>query len=147
MSLQGTGATALSNYIKGTLIPNVVDIRSSNIFDNEVTDLQGFPAATITLEELPGKVLDNSRNQHIFRFVIRIFIDRNVQNFGTSKAESILRSTTNDLITQIDADPTLNGNCIIASVFSVKFGYLQRESNNIRVAEVTLNCIDANTWR
>jgi hypothetical protein len=147
MSLQGNGAEALSNYIKNTLIPSVVDIRASNIYDHELTDLGGFPAATITLQELVGAVLDNNRNQHIFRFTIRIFIDRNKQNFGSQKAETILRSLTNNLISKIDADTTLGGNCIIATPFSVKYGYIDREQQDIRIAEVTLDCTDANTYR
>ena len=147
MALQGNGAQALSDYLKNTLIPSVVDIRAANIYDNELTDLSGFPAATITLQDMPGKVLDNVRNQHIFRFTVRIFIDRGKLTVGSAKAETILRSLANNLISKVDANPTLGGNCIIANAFDAKFGYIDREQNNIRICEVTLECVDANTWR
>jgi len=145
--LQGTGATGLSTYLTNTLLVTVPSLRSTNIYDYEVTDLAGFPAATITLSEVLGKVLDNNRNQRTFRFVIRVFIDRLKQNLGASNAESILRTITNDFISKVDADPTLGGNCIIADPFSVKYGYVDREQQNIRMAEITLDCVDANTWR
>jgi hypothetical protein len=144
---QGSGFTGCSNYIKSTLIPSVTSMRITNIFDNELTDLAGFPAATITATEQPGKVLDNSRNEHIYRFMIRIFIDRNKQNFGSSKAETILRTLADEITLKIDSDPTLGGNCIVTKVFPAKFGYVNRESNNLRVMEITLDCQDAVTWR
>ncbi len=147
MSLQGTGATGISNYLKNTLIPSVVNIRSANIFDQELTDLAGFPAATITLQTLKGKILDNSRNERIYRFTIRIFIDRNKQNFGSNTAETILRSITDSLVAQIDADPTLGGNCINTVPFEVNYGYIDRENQNIRLCEVILDCKDASQWR
>lgn len=145
--LQGTGATGLSNYLKNTLIPSVTNIRSTNIFDHEITDLAGFPAATITMQELLGRVIDNNRNEVTYRFIIRVFIDRGKANFGSSKAESVLRSTIDTLVTKIHADPTLNGNCINSKPFDIKFGYVDRENQNIRVGELTLDCYDANTWR
>lgn len=147
MSLQGTGPTGISNYLKNTLIASVPSLRASNIFDYEEADLAGFPAATISLQEKKGKTLDNNRNEHIFSFTIRVFIERTKQNFGASKAESILRSVVSDLITKIDADPTLGNNCIVCNVQTQKYGYVDRANQDIRLCEVTLDCIDANTWR
>lgn len=147
MGLQGSGAAGVSNYLKNTLVPSVTDIRSANIYDSEITDLAGFPACTITLTEVQSKVLDNNRNEHIFKFSIKVFIDRTKTNFGNSTAESILRSTVNDLITKIDADPTLGGNCVIARPFNAPLLYINRENQNIRYMEVVLEVIDANTWR
>lgn len=144
---QGGGYIGISNYLKTALIPTVISIRSSNIFDHELTDLAGFPAATITATELIGKPLDNTRNERIQRFTIRIFIDRNKQNLGSNTAESVLRTLADEIILKVDAEPTLGGNCIDAKAFDAKFGYIDRESNNIRVMEITLDCRDAITWR
>jgi hypothetical protein len=142
---QNSTITVISNYIKSTLIPSVIDIRSSNIFDHELTDLAGFPAATITLQDITGKILDNARNERTYSFAIRIFIDRNKQNFGSSKAETILRTMANNFILQVDNDPSLGGNAIFAKAFNIKLGYVDRESNNLRLFEVTLEVIDATT--
>jgi hypothetical protein len=144
---QGSGIAAISTYLVSSLLPSVTTIRLTNIYDNELTDLAGFPAATVTAGEVTGKVLDNSRNERIQRFTIRVFIDRNKQNFGPSKAETILRTLADEIILKIDADSTLNGNCLDVKPFDAKFGYIDRESNNIRVMELVLDCKDVITWR
>lgn len=145
--LQGGGYIGISNYLKNTVIPSCLTIRSANIFDYEVADLAGFPAATITAQEMVAKILDNSRNERIYHFTIRVFIDRTKTNFGASKAETILRTVADDLINKIDQDATLGGNAIDVKPFDAKFGYVDRENQNIRVAEITLEARCANSWR
>jgi hypothetical protein len=144
---QGQGITGCSDYLKNTLIPSIASIRTANIYDHELTDLAGFPAVTITTQEQPAKILDNNRNSHTYRFTIRVFIDRNAKNFGSSKAETILRTIADEMTLKLDADPTLGGNCIYAHPAPVKFGYVDRESNNLRLMELTLDCEDVITWR
>lgn len=146
-SRQGSGYTGISNYLLNTLLPTITGLRSSNIFDNELTDLAGYPACTISAQELQGKVLDNTRNERIQRFTIRFFIDRNTQNFGSATAESILRSMVDELVLKVDGDPTLGGNCIDTRPFGSPFGYINRQSNNIRVIQIQLDCRDAVRWR
>lgn len=146
-TLQGTGIVGCSNYLKNTLIPSVSTIRVSNIFDYEPTDLAGYPACTITSQEVLGKAIDNARNERIYRFTIRIFIDRNVQNFGVNTAESLLRTIADEVISKIDTDLSLGGNCIYTTVFPAKFGYIDRQSNNIRLMEIQLDCHDAITYK
>ena len=144
---QNSTIDTISNYIKTNLIPSVVDIRTTNIYDHELTDLAGFPAATITLQDITGKTLDNARNERIYAFSVRIFIDRNKQNFGSNKTEGILRTMANNFILLVDADPSLGGNVIWARAFNIKLGYVNRESNNLRLFEVTLEVTDAITYR
>lgn len=146
-TIQGTGITGVSAYFKNTLIPSITTIRVANIFDYEPTDLGGYPSVTITSQEILGKFLDNSRNERTFRFSIRVFIDRNAQNFGSLNAETILRTVSDEMILKIDADPTLGGNCTYTKVAGIKYGYVNRQSNNIRMAEVVIDCIDIITYR
>jgi hypothetical protein len=146
-TLQGGGYTNLSNYIKNTLIPSCTTIRAANIYDYEVADLAGFPAVTITAQDMTAQILDNTRNERIYNFTIRVFIERQKQNFGASKAETILRLIADDLIDKIDQDSTFGGNAIDVKPFNAKFGYVDRELQNIRVVEVSLQCRCANTWR
>jgi len=145
--LQGTGFQAISSYLKITLIPSVASIRTANIFDSEVTDLGGYPAVTITLKGLDSSFLDNTRNKHVFDVSIKIFIDRNKQNFGVSTSEDILRQMAGELISAIDADYNLGGNCIYCEPFIGSPAYVDRENQNIRFIEVSLKCVDANKWR
>jgi hypothetical protein len=145
--LQGNGVDAISNYLKTNLIPSLTTVRVANIYDYEITDLGGFPSVTITASELQGKAIDNTRHERVFRFMIRIFIDRNVQNFGNSKAETILRTVADEVVTKLDADYTLGNNCIYIKPITVKYGYINRESNNIRLVEITLDAVDANTYK
>lgn len=147
MALQGGGHVGISNYLKNTVIPSLTTVRATNIYDNELTDLAGFPAVTITSLEKRGRFLDNARDEVVIVFSVKIFIDRNVQNFGTSKAETILRSIADELITRMQSDNSLGGNCIWSKAFDAKYGYIDRENDNIRLVEVTLECHDANNWR
>ena len=146
-TLQGTGITGVSDYLVNTLLPTVTSLRTANIFNHELTDLAGFPSATVTPGQVISKVLDNHRNQITQRFTIRVFIDRSKANFGSSKAETILRSLADEISQVLQSNPTLGGNCIDSKPFDAKFGYIDRESNNIRVIEVELDCFDAITWR
>lgn len=146
-SQQGTGFVGISNYIKTSLIPAVTSIRITNIYDNEVTDLKGYPSVTITASNLDGKFLDTNRNERRYRFSIKLFIDRNQQNFGTQKAETILRTALDEMVNIVDADPTLNGNCIYTRPFVARPLYVDRQNNNLRVAELILECTDAVTFK
>lgn len=145
--LQGNGIEATSNYLINTLLPSVTTIRLTNIYDHELTDLAGFPSATLTVSDLKGEILDNYRNKRSYTFTLRIFIDRNKLNFGTSKSEKILRTLSDEIIQKIDSDPTMGGNCIYAMPSPAKYGYVNRENNNIRLLEMQIEAIDANTWR
>jgi hypothetical protein len=92
-----------------------------------------------------AKVLDNTRNQIGVKVFIRIFIDRT--RFTAVKAETILRSIATELRMKLDNDVTLGGKCIYTQPFNAKYGYINREQQNIRIVEIELNCIEANTWR
>ena len=144
---QGTGITGCSTYLKTILIPSLTTLRVTNIFDNELTDLAGYPSATITVNNLKGKMLDNARNERHYEFIIRIFIDRNKQNFGSSKAETILRTLADEFITKVDSDPTFGNNCVDSKPSDARFGYVNRQNQNIRMMEVTIDCVDVVTWR
>ena len=139
------GIQGVSDYLLNSLLPSISTIRLTNIFDHELTDLAGFPSATVTLTEENGSVLDNARNQRIYKFQIRVFIDRNTKNFGSSKAEKILRTVADEITLKIDADITLNGNCLYCRPYNARFGYIDRQSNNIRLMEIDLECYDAIT--
>lgn len=144
---QGGMFEAISAYLTTTLLPTVTSLQSANIFDNENTNLSGYPAATVTAQELQGRVLDNTRNMRIFRFSIRVFVDRNASNFGVNQSEKIIRQTADEITLKLDADPTLGGTCINAIPFQARFGYVDRQSNNLRVMEIQLDAQCAITWR
>ncbi len=135
----------LTSYIVNTLLPTVTTVRLANIFDNENTDLAGFPAATVTIGEDIAKVLDNTRNEIGIKLYIRVFIDRS--RFSAQKAETILRNVATEIRTKLDSDITLGGNCIYTKPFNAKYGYVNREQNNIRIVEIELDCFEAYTWR
>lgn len=144
---QGGGYSGISNYLTQTLLPRLTTLRLSNIYAYEPTDLGGYPSCTVTAQAMDGKIIDNTRNERIHIFTIRLFIDRNVQNLGVVNAESILRTVADEIVLQIDSDPSLGGNCIDADPFNAKMGYINRQNQNIRVMEITLLCRDAVTWR
>lgn len=147
MSFQGTGPDGISNYLKTTLLANLTTVNVASIYDYEDLPKAGFPAVTVNLTDKSAKVADNARNIHEFVFTIRVYIDRTAKNFGVSKAEDILRLAANEILQKLDSDPTLGGNCIIASPAPFKMGYVDQGSNNIRLIEIQLTCIDANNWR
>lgn len=144
---QGGMWEGISAYLVQTLLPTVSSLQAANVFDNENTNITGYPAVTVTANEGPGRVLDNTRNMRIYRFVIRVFIDRNKQNFGVNQSEKLLRQTADEITFKLDGDPTLGGTCINAIPFQARFGYVDRQSNNIRVMEIQLDAQCAITWR
>ena len=147
MSYQGTGPTGISNYLCNTLLPSVTTLNIANIYPYEDLPKAGFPAATVHWSAKEARVADNSRFEHTFVFTVRVYIDRTAHNFGVSKAESILRSVGDELTRKIDSDPTLGGNCVITKPSPWQLGYVDQGSNNLRLVEIQLSCIDVNNWR
>lgn len=147
MSLQGTGIVGLSNYLKNTLIPSISTLNSSSVYDYEPTSLAGFPSVTIVPTEYTGSVNDNTRNERHYLFMLSVFMDRNIANLGPDVSEQVIRQTADEIVEKIDADSTLGGNCIICKPTNAKFGYINRESNNLRVLQVTIEAIDSSKYK
>lgn len=145
MSLQGLGPTAISSYLAGTLLPSVTTIRVTNIYEQEDLPKMGFPAATITWTDKAGSIADNTRNRVEWTFAIRIYIDRST--FGASKSEQILKLVGAELLQKIEASPKLGNTCVDSIPGGYRNAYINQGSNNIRLIEVQLVCIDFNTWR
>jgi hypothetical protein len=144
---QGTGVTGISDYLVKNLLPTITSLNADSIYDYEPLSLAGYPAATVTIQSITGKVGDNARNERHYIFTINVYMDRSAQNLGAEEAESIMRSISDQLISLVDDDPTLGGNCIIAKPLDATYLYANRESNNIRVMQVTLDCRDVSKWR
>ena len=147
MSLQGQGPTAISTYIATVLLPSMTTIRISNIYEQEDLPKLGFPATTITWTDKAGAIADNTRNRVEWTFTIRIYIDRTAKGFGTNRAEQILKLAGAELLQKLEANPKLGGTCVDSKPAGYRNAYINQGSNNIRLIEVQLVCIDFNTWR
>jgi predicted TIM-barrel enzyme len=132
-------------YLVNTLLPSMATLRIGNIYDREVTDLNGTPAATVTPGELEGEVLDNYRNRRMLPVQIRIFIARD--QISAQLVEQALREIADELVDKLDADITLGGNCIYTRPHSAEYGYVQRATDDVRVIQVLLECVYIHTWR
>lgn len=147
MSYQGGGPAAISTYLATVLLPSMTTININSIQEYEDLPKSGFPAATITWTDKSGEYADNARNKVTWTFTIRIYIDRSVHNFGVAKAETIYKSVGSELVQKLEANPKLGNTVITSHPFNFRTGYIDQGSNNIRLIEVQLECMDINTWR
>jgi hypothetical protein len=132
-------------YIVDTVLPSMSTLKIGSIFDREITDLEGVPAATVTPGDLVGEVLDNYRNRRTLTVQIRIFIARD--QISAQLVEQALREIADELVEILDADITLGGNCIYTRPHSAEYGYVQRATDDVRVIQVKLDCVYIHTWR
>lgn len=146
-TLQGTGVTGISNYIKTNILGMCSTLNSSSIFDYEPTSLAGFPAVTLTFDGFDTKISDNTRNERTYKFLMALFVDRSPLTYGAETAESIFRSMVDEVVLKFDDDPTLGGNCINSLLTIGESGYTNRENNNLRMITMTLTCTDVSKWR
>lgn len=118
-------------------------IRHTYNYENSNPD--GFPFATVTLQDFSGSFGDFSaiskRNLRTWNFLIKVYVERDEGNFGSEKAERIAVETADELLIAFDNDLTLGGEVKFVQVVSGSFSN-EQIGNTVRVVEFVVSCLD-----
>lgn len=126
-----------------TKIQGVSHLR--HVYTYNKADPEGYPYATVTFSDGDGEFADfsaiskrNLRNQN---FSIRVFVERNEASFGPQKAERVSTEALDEILTAFDFDVTLSGT--VKQVQPVGWdGSFETIGDTVRVAEITVSCLD-----
>lgn len=103
------------------------------IYDHEKKELAKYPAACVTPAEHNNKPGDTAGNKRSYLFLIRLYIRVDEMD----DYEATMRALVDDVITKIEANPTLNGACEYTQATNGKWLYQERELP-VRVVEITV---------
>lgn len=100
-----------------------------------------YPFATVTMKSEDGQFGDTVRNIRTHTFIIRVFQERLEASTGNEKAERLIRSICDSILTAFDNDTTLGNVVKFVRPLKADFRYVSRESGDVRVAEFTAECV------
>ena len=129
--------TSLITYIK-TLLEGITQL--NKVYAYEETQIEGYPAATISISDTEVEEMDTGFNFRTYGFTIRIYQEISEAGLGTDEGERIMRALIDAVILKFDQDITLGDNCIMCKPVPIKAGYLEKE-NNVRAADLVLKCL------
>lgn len=119
-----------------------VNIDAGNIFEYPKTNLDGYPAVTVTPKDGAGEFGDTARNRRTYIFSVKVYQEQLEQ--GRVDTERILRTIIDELITIFDADSYLNSHLAgrgFAKPMPSSWDYIFGENSATRVAEILIECV------
>jgi hypothetical protein len=105
------------------------------VYNYEPNELKKFPCATVSALEHTNEFSDLAANRREFRFIIRLYFRRDMTDY-----EVVMRKVVDQIITEFEADPSINGACDFAQPTESKWLFQEREVP-VRVCEVTISAV------
>lgn len=85
------------------------------VYDYRRSQYDGFPCATVSFQNFESEYADNARDLRRYTYQVQIIQEREPHNFGPEKAEQVLASVIDDVMTVIDADSDFSNSEVIYS--------------------------------
>lgn len=127
-----------------TLLQSLTKIQ--NFYNFEATNLEGFPALTLTPSANENAYATSTENRRVYAFVIRLYVERGSGNDAERQAERTLREMVDNVLDRLDKNYGLSGVTIesqtgytflFMEAIPSRWGYAGRE-NQMRVAEINV---------
>ena len=125
----------IKNAIKAH-ITAVTGIKS--VYGYEKGNLNGYPAATVTLQAIACEYETNTEDQRKYTFKVKIYQELENDAEGAETAEATLEALLDTVIGKIEDDWDLGGLCHKVNINGVA-GYVDR-GVNMRVLEFNIDC-------
>lgn len=109
-----------------------------HVYGYEKGNLDGFPAATLTLSEIECNYESTAEDERKYSFKIRVYQEMDDDGVGASTAETTIEALIDTILEKFEDDYTLSGNCHRVNIKGVH-AYTERAPNMI-VLEFTLDC-------
>ena len=119
---------AIADAIQTKLL-TITDINI--VYNHEPKELVEYPAATISARSHTNAFNDLCANVRRYVFIIRLYFRTDV----AQDAETVLRDLADQVITIIEADPTIGGSCDFAIPTSGSWSFQTREVP-VKVVEI-----------
>jgi len=96
----------LSNYLKTLLVANT-DIQE--VFDYEVNDFNGQPAAVIVASDNESAFVTTAHNERVYAFSLFLFVARGESGFTDKKCDDVLRQLVDGAMDDLDKNWQVSG--------------------------------------
>lgn len=125
-----------------TLLSSLTKIQS--FYNVEATNLEGFPALTLTPSANDSDYATTTENRRVYAFMIRLYVERGSGTTAERTAESTMRDLVDSVLDRLDKNYYLSGVTIgtqtgytflYMGATPSRWGYSGRE-NEMRVAEI-----------
>lgn len=109
-----------------------------NVYGYEKGNLDGYPAAVVTLKEINCEYETTTEDERKYVFNVKIYQEMDEDGVGAEAAEDRVEDLIDTVLDKFEDDYTLSGNCHKVNIRGVA-GYVDR-GNSMRVLEFTLDC-------
>lgn len=123
-------------------------------YNYEATQLEGFPALTLTPSGNESEYSSTTENRRVYPFVVRLYVARGTPAIDESVTEATMRDLVDTVLDRLDKNHSFSGMTIESqtgytplymSASPSRWGYVGRE-NNMRAAEININIyVDVDT--
>lgn len=135
-----TNIVDISTKLK-TMIGSISSI--NGVYDYAQTDVTSYPYAVVKFDGSNADFGDTIRNIRHYEFMVILYIDRNQASVGNEKAERLLRSITDEIITMFDNNTTLDNLVQMVQPISISTSFQNTDIGDTRVCEIVIDCIKA----
>lgn len=129
-----TNTVDISNSIKTRLL-TVGSINA--VYDYVPAQVNKYPFIALHLVSVSGEFADNKRNERVYKYVADLYIDRTAAGWGNDKAEQILRSIVDGIVTLFDNDTTLSQSVQWVEPLLVETEYSNSDIGDTRLARIS----------
>jgi len=103
------------------------------VYAGERKELLKYPSATVTALSHDNEFADTHHNTRHYSFNVRVYY----RSDDVATSESVMQGLVDQVITEIEGNPTLNGSCDFATPTSSRWGWAEREVP-VRYSEITI---------
>ena len=127
-----------------TILLTVPEIQEVHDFDKG--KFAGYPSAVIFPTENTADF--ETTTQNLVEYVFTIRLHHPMENMGSDShknADRILRETVDKVLIAFNGNFSLNSTVSFCKALPSTWGYQQRDTGILRVAEIKLNCVQLET--
>lgn len=100
-----------------------------------------YPFATITFAGREAEFGDTQQNLVIYKFLIRVYVERTGAAMGNSKSERVMREICDAVTNSFDNNTTLDGLVKFVKPIPIDMRFDDREVGDVRVADITIEAV------
>jgi len=125
--------TAIIDKLNGAEVTKI-----ASAYRTDRSGLNSFPSAIITPSEKSADFHSTAQDRRVYAFVVRVFYPFTE---GQDEADMALEVALDELEEVFNQRETLGNACLWVEPVPSQWGYVERDKNFYRVAELVLRCV------
>lgn len=125
--------TAIIDKLNGAEVTKV-----AVAYRTDRSELSSFPAAIVTPSDKQADFHSSNQDRRVYAFIVRVYYPFVL---GQDEADIALEVALDELEEVFNERETLGDSCLWVQPVPSSWGYLERDKNYYRVAELVLRCV------